>query len=97
MEISAATKDMIEQLDELVQVGFSGREQKKVSEMIAGVRRSEHNIDSILFRAKKNLFETEKGMDPISVIFWYQLIDLLGRISDQAENVGDRLLLLISK
>ena len=97
MEISAATKDMIEQLDELVQVGFRGREQKKVSEMIAGVRRSEHNIDSILFRTKKTLFENEKGMDPISVIFWYQLIDLLGSISDQAENVGDRLLLFISK
>jgi len=97
MEISAAAKDMIEQLDELVQVGFRGREQKKVSEMIAGVRRSEHNIDSIVFRAKKNLFENEKGMDPVSVMFWYQIIDLLGSISDQAENVADRLLLFISK
>ena len=97
MEISAAAKDMIEQLDELVQVGFRGREQEKVSEMIAGVRRSEHNIDSILFRTKKTLFENEKGMDPISVIFWYQIIDLLGSISDQAENVADRLLLFISK
>ncbi len=29
MEISAATKDMIEQLDELVQAGFCRREQKK--------------------------------------------------------------------
>jgi predicted phosphate transport protein (TIGR00153 family) len=97
MEISAAAKDMIEQLDELVQVGFRGREQKKVSEMIAGVRRSEHNIDSILFRTKRTLFENEKGMDPVSVMFWYQLIDLLGSISDQAENVADRLLLFISK
>ena len=36
-------------------------------------------------------------MDPISVVFWYRLIDLLGNISDQAENVADRLLLFISK
>jgi len=97
MEISAAAKDMIEQLDELVQVGFRGREQKKVSKMIAGIRRSEHNIDDILFRTKKTLFENEKGLDPVSVMFWYQLIDLLGSISDQAENVADRLLLFISK
>ena len=97
IEISAAAKDMIEQLDELVQVGFRGREQKKVSRMIAGVRRSEHNIDSILFRTKRTLFENEKYMDPVSVFFWYQLIDLLGSISDQAENVADRLLLFISK
>ena len=97
MEISASAKDMIERLDELVQVGFRGRQQEKVSEMIAGVRRSEHNIDSILFRAKRTLYENEKGMDPVSVMFWYQLIDLLGSISDQAENVADRLLLFISK
>ena len=86
MEISAAAKDMIEQLDELVQVGFRGREQKKVSAMIAGVRRSEHNIDSILFRTKRTLFENEKGLDPVSVMFWYQLIDLLLAV------VGDLLL-----
>ncbi|MBT8332970.1 MAG: TIGR00153 family protein, partial [Deltaproteobacteria bacterium] len=97
MEISVAAKDIVEQLDELLQVGFRGREQKKVSEMIAGVRRSEHNIDDILFRTKKTLFENEKGLDPVSVMFWYQLIDLLGSISDQAENVADRLLLFISK
>jgi predicted phosphate transport protein (TIGR00153 family) len=97
MEISVAAKDLIEQLDELLQVGFRGREQEKVSLMIAGVRRSEHNIDSIIHRAKRTLFEHERRLDPISVMFWYQLIDLLGGISDQAENIADRLLLFLSK
>jgi hypothetical protein len=36
-------------------------------------------------------------MDPVSVMYWYRLIDLLGSISDKAENVADRLLLFISK
>jgi len=73
------------------------RQDRDQIEMIAGVRRSEHNIDSILLRTKRTLFENEKGMDPVSVMYWYQLIDLLGSISDQAENVADRLLLFISK
>ena len=97
MEISASAKDMIEQLDELLQVGFRGREQKKVEEMIAGVRRKEHNIDSIMHRTRRALFENEQQLDPVSTVFWYQLIDLLGSISDKAENVADRLLLFISK
>ncbi len=97
MEISASAKDMIEELDELLQVGFRGREQKKVEEMIAGVRRKEHNIDSIMHRTRRALFENEQQLDPVSTVFWYQLIDLLGTISDQAENVADRLLLFISK
>lgn len=97
MEISAAAKDMIEQLDELLEVGFAGRELDKVSGMIAGVRRSEHNIDEIMHRIKKKLFSIEKDLDPVSVIFWYQIIDMLGVISDQSENLADRLLLFLSK
>ncbi len=97
MEISASAKDMIEQLDELLQVGFRGREQKKVEEMISGVRRKEHNIDNIMHRTRKTLFENERHLDPVSVMFWYKLIDLLGSISDQAENIADRLLLFLSK
>lgn len=97
MEISAAAKDMIEQLDELLQVGFRGREQEKVLEMIRSVRRSEHNIDSIMHRTRRTLFEQEQALDPVAVMFWYQLIHLLGKLSDQAENVADRLLLFLSK
>lgn len=97
MEISVAAKDMVERLDELLQVGFRGREQEKVSKMIAGVRRSEHNIDNIMHRIRRKLFESEKDLNPVDVMFWYQLISLIGSISDQAENVADRLLLFLSK
>jgi predicted phosphate transport protein (TIGR00153 family) len=97
MEISAAAKEMIGQLDELLEVGFAGRELDKVSRMIASVRRSEHNIDAIIHRSKKKLFSLEKELDPISVMFWYKIIDLLGVISDQSENLADRLLLFLSK
>lgn len=97
MEISSEAKAMIEQLDELLEVGFVGREMEKVSAMIAGLRRNEHNIDSIMHRARRALFAVEDQLDPVSVIFWYKLIDLLGGISDQAENMADRLLLFLSK
>jgi uncharacterized protein len=97
IEIAAAAKEMIEQLDELLEVGFSGRELDKVAKMIAGVRRSEHNIDGIMHRIKKKLFSLEKDLDAVSVMFWYQIIDLLGLISDQSENLADRLLLFLSK
>jgi predicted phosphate transport protein (TIGR00153 family) len=97
MEIAAAAREMIELLDELLEVGFAGRELDKVSLMIAGVRRSEHNIDDIICRIKKELFSIEKDLDPVSVMFWYQIIDMLGLISDQSENLADRLLLFLSK
>ncbi len=97
MEITAEAKRMIEQLDELLEVGFGGRELDKISKIIAGVRRSEHNIDAIMHRTNKTLFSVESELDPVSVMFWYKIIDLLGRISDQCENLADRLLLFLSK
>ncbi|MFW2366618.1 MAG: TIGR00153 family protein [Desulforhopalus sp.] len=97
MEITAAAKEMIEQLDELLEVGFAGREHDKVSEMIANVRRSEHNIDEIMHRIRRALFTIEKQLDPVSAMFWYKVFDLLGTLSDQSENLADRLLLFLSK
>jgi predicted phosphate transport protein (TIGR00153 family) len=97
MEITAAAKEMIEQLDELLEVGFAGREIDNVSKMIAGVRRSEHSIDEIMHRIRRKLFSSENALDPVSVMFWYKIIDLLGIISDLSENLADRLLLFLSK
>ncbi|MGW8194502.1 MAG: TIGR00153 family protein [Desulforhopalus sp.] len=97
MEISAAAKEMIEQLDELLEVGFAGREIEKVSAMIANVRRSEHNIDEIMHRIRQALFAIESELDPVSVMFWYKMIEQLGLISDQSENLADRLLLFLSR
>lgn len=98
IEISSDAKTMIDELDELLEVGFGGgRELDRVNDMIAGVRKSEHNIDQILLRAKQTLFSIEDQLEPVSTMFLYKLIDLTGRISDKAENIADRLLLFLSK
>jgi predicted phosphate transport protein (TIGR00153 family) len=97
LEICSEAKLMIEELDELVQVGFGGREHDKVIEMIAGVRTSEHDLDQTLHKIKRALFTVEETLPPVSVMFWYQIIDLLGNMSNQAENMSDRLLLFLSK
>ncbi len=97
MEISTQARNMIEELDELVHVGFSGREHDVVTKMIAGVRKSEHNIDQVLKKVNRTLFTVEKELDPVSVMFWYRIIEEVGALSDHAENMADRLLLFLSK
>lgn len=97
MEISSDAKQMIENLDQLLEFGFGGRQLDKVTSIIAGVRRSEHNIDNIVHRTRRALFAAESKLDPVSVMFWYKIIELLGSISDKAENMADRILLFLSK
>ena len=88
---------MIEQLDELLAVGFGGKQSSLVSEMITNVKRSEHNIDFLIKDLNRTLFTAEDQMSPVSVMFWYKLIELIGEISNQAENMGDRLMLFIAR
>lgn len=97
MEISSQAMTMIEELDELVHVGFSGKEHERVEKMITGVRRGEHNIDKILRKLNRTLFTVESDLDPVSVIFWYKIIEEVGNISDHEENMADRLVLFLSK
>jgi hypothetical protein len=88
---------MIEQLDELLALGFGGKQSDLVSEMITDVKRSEHNIDDLIRDLNRTLFSIEDQLSPVSVMFWYKLIDLIGEISNQAENMGDRLMLFIAR
>lgn len=98
MEVSVEAKAMIEELDELVEVGFGGgRELDKLTTLISGVRKSEHNIDNILHKTKQALFSIESDLPPVDVMFWYKILELLGDISNQAENMADRLLLFLSR
>jgi predicted phosphate transport protein (TIGR00153 family) len=97
MKISHQALTMIEELDELVHVGFSGKEHDKVTGMIKGVRKSEHSIDKVQRTVNRTLFSVEKELDPVSVMFWYKIIEEVGNISDHAENMADRLLLFLSK
>ena len=96
-DICSQAAAMIEQLDELLAVGFGGKQSDLVSEMIADVKRSEHNIDDLIMDLNRTLFSIEDQLNPVSVMFWYKLIDLIGEISNQAENMGDRLMLFIAR
>jgi predicted phosphate transport protein (TIGR00153 family) len=96
-DICSQAAAMIEQLDELLAVGFGGKQSDLVSEMIKNVKRDEHNIDLLIRDLNRTLFSIEDQLKPVSVMFWYKLIDLIGEISNQAENMGDRLMLFIAR
>jgi len=98
MEASSQALNMIEELDELLAIGFGmSREQDLVKRLIALVRQEEHRIDALVQKIYRTLFQLEGEMNPVSVMFWYKIIDLLSDISDEAENMADRVLLFMSK
>ena len=88
---------VIEELDELLALGFRGREAEKVNDMLKELNDIEDETDELGIALARALFEREDEMKPVSVMMWYQLIEWIGDLADYAEKVGDRLRLLIAK
>jgi uncharacterized protein len=88
---------IIEQLDELLEMGFRGREATKVDEMVSELSAIEDETDVLGMELARALFAQEEKLSPVSVMFWYQMIQWVGDLADYAEKVGDRMRLLIAR
>ena len=97
VEACEQSAKIIEELDELVAMGFRGREASQVEDMVEKLNLIEDDTDELGIELARHLFEHEDEMKPVSVIMWYQLIEWVGDLADYAEKVGDRLRLLIAR
>lgn len=87
----------INELDELLESGFRGREVNIVEEMIVQLDDIEHKTDEKLSQIRKQIFKLEQDMSPVDVIFLYKLVQWIGDLADQAQAVGGRLQILIAR
>jgi len=96
VEACKKAEEIIGELDELVETGFRGRESERVAEMVDELNRIEDDTDDMGMELTHLLFAQEDQMKPVSVMFWYQLIQWIGDLADYAEKVGNRLRLLLA-
>lgn len=96
--IAAAKKatETIDELDQLLETGFRGRETTIVFSMLSDLDEIEHKTDTMQITIRRKLFQLEKQLPPIDVIFMYKIIELMGSIADHAQKVGNRLQILMA-
>lgn len=87
----------INEFDELVETGFSGREIDIVAEMITKLDSIESETDTLQAEIRSKIFAIEKDLPPIEVIFLYKVIEATGDVADRAQNVGSRLQLMLAR
>jgi predicted phosphate transport protein (TIGR00153 family) len=97
VETCEHSASVIAELDELLAMGFRGREVDKVDAMLKELNDIEDETDELGAALARALFDHEDEMKPVSVMMWYRLIEWIGDLADYAEKVGDRLRLLIAK
>lgn len=85
----------IEELDKLYEAGFKGKEIQIVSGMVNILHDIEQESDTIQINVRRLLFDIEKTLNPIDVIFIYKIIEWTGDISNIAQAIGDRMLIMV--
>lgn len=88
---------IIGRLDELVETGFRGPESDGVMVMVEQLNKIETDTDRMGLDLIKSLFDNEDNMKPVSVVFWYEVIRMVGELADYAEKVGNRVRLLLAR
>ncbi|MBF0622193.1 MAG: TIGR00153 family protein [Magnetococcales bacterium] len=88
---------LVREMNNLVEAGFKGRTAERVQEMIRVLGEMESESDRQGDAMARWLFENEEKMDPVSVMFWYQVIRWAGKVADRAEGVGQHISLMIAK
>ncbi len=96
VDAAKQARKSVRELDELFTSGFRGAEASLVEAMVEELDRIETETDDLQAGLRGALFKIEETLDPVTVMFLYQVIELTGEIADMAERVGRRLELLLS-
>lgn len=97
IEASKQANLAIHELDELLETSFSGNEIKLVESMIATLSQIERDTDDKQIVVRNIIFGLEKTLPPIEVMFLYKIIEWTGDLANRAQDIGDRLQILLVK
>lgn len=97
IDASAQARIAINELDELVATGFRGNEIQLVESIIHKLNKIEHDTDTIQVEIRAVLFDQERDLPPVDVMFMYKVIDWIGDLADIAQRVGSRLELMLAR
>jgi len=90
-------RSAINELDELVETGFRGRQLDVVQSMIEKLESIENETDKQERKLRHAMFKIEKEYAPLDMMFLYRMIGWIGKLADVSHQVGARIQLLIAR
>jgi len=97
LDAVSLAKRAINELDDLLETGFRGREVELVAKMITELDLIEEDSDDLQIQVRRQLYALESELNPSDVMFTYKIIEWVGGLADIAERVGSRLELMLAR
>ena len=84
----------IDQLTEVSRLAFGSKASTELDKIISSLDSQEREIDQLEVVVRQQLFDIEKELPPVDVMFLYDVINKIGELADRAEQLGHRLTLI---
>ncbi|HGO5822679.1 TPA: TIGR00153 family protein [Mannheimia haemolytica] len=97
IDASRQVRKVLDEMDQLLETGFRGRELDLVNKMIMELDQIEDDTDQYQITLRHTLLELEKTLNPIDVMFLYKCIERISILADQAQRIGSRIELMLAK
>ena len=81
-------------MSEVSRLAFGSRASDALKKIISKLDSLEAESDKSEVTVRRQLFDIEKDLPPVDVMFLYDVINKIGELADRAEQVGHRLTLI---
>lgn len=97
IDASRQVSKVLDEMEQLLETGFRGRELDFVNKMILELDQIEDDTDQYQITLRHTLLSLEKTLNPIDVMFLYKCIERISVLADQAQRIGSRIELMLAK
>ncbi|MDP7008329.1 MAG: TIGR00153 family protein [Phycisphaerales bacterium] len=95
-EAFVKAKEVMRELDVLIESGFGGAEASKVDRMIDEVAETEHQCDIMQRKLMKQVLEHENELSVGDFFIWQRLLHEIAGLSNYAEKLANRVRMLLT-
>lgn len=94
-EVFWSSKNIIREIDELLESSFGGLEAQKVKSMVELTAFKEHEAHSLQRKMMKQLFEKDVSLSAPSFYHWLKLIEEIFSLANLSENLANRIRMVL--
>jgi uncharacterized protein len=95
LEVFWSAKQIIEEIDELLESSFGGLEAEKVKSMVEQTAYKEYEAEKMKRALMKELFSIGEELSTPTFYFWLKLIEEIGTISHLSEKLANRIRMVL--
>lgn len=88
-------RKVVGEMQNLLASSFGGDEASTVLEMIDSIGEAEYKVDKMVYSLAKELYRREDAIGVTSLLLWQKMLQLIGRLANSAESIGDHLRLML--